>query len=190
MPWLGGEGEKGLANMLWQDFEAAWPLINTPDGGKGFVIAAKSMSFPGWENITHWLPLYNTVVLLSSSVTVHFAHLGLKKGNKKAFNIWLGVTVFLALIFVGLQALEYYEAYEHFGLTLESGIYGSTFFMLTGFHGFHVMLGGVMLAIMLIRSVLYGHFNEHKHFGFEAASWYWHFVDVVWVMLFLFVYIL
>ena len=190
VPWLGGEGEKGLANMLWQDFEATWPLINTPDGGKAFVIAAKSMSFPGWENISHWLPLYNTIVLLSSSVTVHFAHLGLKKGNKKTFNIWLGITVLLALIFVGLQAAEYYEAYEHFGLTLNSGIYGSTFFMLTGFHGFHVMLGGLMLAVMLIRSVFYGHFNEHKHFGFEAASWYWHFVDVVWVMLFLFVYIL
>lgn len=190
VPWLGGEGEKGLANMLWQDFEATWPLINTPDGGKAFVIAAKSMSFPGWENISHWLPLYNTIVLLSSSVTVHFAHLGLKKGNKKTFNIWLGITVLLALIFVGLQAAEYYEAYEHFGLTLNSGIYGSTFFMLTGFHGFHVMLGGLMLAVMFIRSVFYGHFNEHKHFGFEAASWYWHFVDVVWVMLFLFVYIL
>ena len=190
VPWLGGEGEKGLANILWQDFEATWPLINTPDGGKAFVIAAKSMSFPGWENISHWLPIYNTIVLLSSSVTVHFAHLGLKKGNKKTFNAWLAITVLLALIFVGLQALEYYEAYAHFGLTLNSGIYGSTFFMLTGFHGFHVMLGGLMLAVMIIRSVFYGHFNEHKHFGFEAASWYWHFVDVVLVMLFLFVYIL
>ena len=89
--------------MLWQNFEAAWPLINTPDGGKAFVIAAHSMSFPGWENIGKWLPLYNTIVLLSSSVTVHFAHLALKKGNKKSFNSWLGVTVTLALIFVGLQ---------------------------------------------------------------------------------------
>ena len=102
----------------------------------------------------------------------------------------LGVTVFLALIFVGLQAAEYYEAYAHYGLTLNSGIYGSTFFMLTGFHGFHVLMGGIMLAIMLARSVFAGHFEDHDHFGFEAASWYWHFVDVVWVMLFLFVYIL
>ena len=121
---------------------------------------------------------------------MHFAHLALKNDNKKSFNIWLGVTVTLALIFVGLQAAEYYEAYAHYGLTLNSGIYGSTFFMLTGFHGFHVMMGGFMLAVMLSRSVFYNHFDPHSHFGFEAASWYWHFVDVVWVMLFLFVYIL
>ena len=123
-------------------------------------------------------------------MTVHFAHLALKNDNKKSFNTWLGVTVALALIFVGLQAAEYYEAYAHYGLTLNSGIYGSTFFMLTGFHGFHVMMGGFMLAVMLCRSVFYNHFDPHSHFGFEAASWYWHFVDVVWVMLFLFVYIL
>ena len=90
-----------------------------------------------------------------------------------------------------LQIAEYYEAYAHYGLTLNSGIYGSTFFMLTGFHGFHVMMGGIMLAIMLVKiSSIYSHFEQHDHFGFEAASWYWHFVDVVWVMLFLFVYIL
>ena len=121
---------------------------------------------------------------------MHFAHLALKNNNKKSFNVWLGVTVTLALIFVGLQAAEYYEAYAHYGLTLNSGIYGSTFFMLTGFHGFHVMMGGFMLAVMLARSVLHNHFDPDSHFGFEAASWYWHFVDVVWVMLFLFVYIL
>ena len=120
------------------------------------------------------------------------AHINLKAANKNKFNIWLGVTVSLAIFFVFLQALEYYEAYEHYGLTLNSGIYGSTFFMLTGFHGFHVMMGGLMLSVMLIRSVFYNHFkpDPHEHFGFEAASWYWHFVDVVWVMLFMFVYIL
>ena len=96
----------------------------------------------------------------------------------------------LALVFVALQVLEYYEAYALYGLTLNSGIYGSTFFMLTGFHGFHVMMGGFMLAVMLSRSVFHNHFDSKSHFGFEAASWYWHFVDVVWVMLFLFVYIL
>ena len=193
VPWLGGVGEKGIgvaAIDLWDGFEATWPLITTPDNGAAYDLADKSMAWPGWGHALEWLPLWNTIVLLSSSVTVHFAHVALKNGNRKRFNRFLGVTVTLALIFVGLQAAEYYEAYAHYGLTLNSGIYGSTFFMLTGFHGFHVMMGGFMLAIMLARSVFAGHFEDHDHFGFEAASWYWHFVDVVWVMLFLFVYIL
>ena len=193
VPWLGGEGEKGIgvaALDLWDGFESVWPLIETPDKGAAYVLAEKSMAWPGWGHALEWLPLWNTIVLLSSSVTVHFAHVGLKNGNRKKFNRFLGITVALALIFVGLQAAEYYEAYAHYGLTLNSGIYGSTFFVLTGFHGFHVMMGGLMLAIMLARSVFAGHFEDHDHFGFEAASWYWHFVDVVWVMLFLFVYIL
>ena len=190
VPWLGGEGEKGLANMLWEGFEATWPVMSTPDAGLDFDLADKNMSWPGWGHALEWLPMWNTIVLLSSSVTVHFAHLALKNNDKKVFNIWLAVTVSLALIFVILQAAEYYEAYAHYGLTLNSGIYGSTFFMLTGFHGFHVMMGGFMLAVMLSRSVFHNHFDAHNHFGFEAGSWYWHFVDVVWVMLFLFVYIL
>jgi len=190
VPWLGGEGEKGLANILWEGFEASWPVMSTPDLGSAFSLPEKNMSWPGWGHAMEWLPLWNTVVLLSSSVTVHFAHLALKNNNKRVFNIWLGITVGLALTFVGLQVAEYYEAYAHYGLTLNSGIYGSTFFMLTGFHGFHVMMGGFMLSVMLCRSVFYNHFDPHDHFGFEAASWYWHFVDVVWVMLFLFVYIL
>ena len=99
-------------------------------------------------------------------------------------------TVLLAFIFVILQALEYYEAYAHLGLTLNSGVYGTTFFMLTGFHGMHVLIGGIFLATQLTRSAGYNHFTDKEHFGFEAASWYWHFVDVVWVCLFLFVYIL
>jgi cytochrome c oxidase subunit 3 len=193
VPWLGGEGEKGIgvaALDLWDGFESVWPLIETPDKGAAYVLAEKSMAWPGWGHALEWLPLWNTIVLLSSSVTVHFAHVGLKNGNRKKFNIFLGITVVLAIIFVWLQAEEYHEAYVDYGLTLNSGIYGSTFFMLTGFHGFHVMMGGLMLAIMLARSVFAGHFEDHDHFGFEAASWYWHFVDVVWVMLFLFVYIL
>ena len=200
VPWLGGEGEKGSPISylqengvdFWTGFQSTWPVMETPDGGAAFALAEKNMSFPGFSHMLAWLPLWNTIVLLSSSVTVHIAHLGLKAGKKRIFNIWLGITVALALIFVGLQAVEYYEAYAHYGLTLNSGIYGTTFFMLTGFHGFHVMLGGIMLGVMFIRSLFYGHFKPgaHEHFGFEAASWYWHFVDVVWVMLFLFVYIL
>ena len=173
VPWLGGEGEKGIgvaALDLWDGFESVWPLIETPDKGAAYVLAEKSMAWPGWGHALEWLPLWNTIVLLSSSVTVHFAHVGLKNGNRKKFNIFLGITVALALIFVGLQAAEYHEAYVKYGLTLNSGIYGSTFFMLTGFHGFHVMMGGLMLAIMLARSVFAGHFENHDHFGFEEIG--------------------
>ncbi len=198
VPWLAGEGEKGLAIEFvrdmgvdfWNGFQNTWPVLTTPDQGAAYTTPHKSMSFPGWSHLVEWLPLWNTIILLSSSVTVHFAHLGLKNGSRKKFNVWLGFTVGLAIIFLSLQAAEYYEAYAHYGLKLNSGIYGSTFFMLTGFHGFHVFLGCIMLSTMLARSVFFNHFEAHDHFGFEAASWYWHFVDVVWVMLFLFVYIL
>ena len=192
VPWLAGDGSKGdaiTAIELWQGFESTWPVITTPDQGSEYVLAEKSMAWPGWDHALKWLPLWNTIVLLSSSVTVHIAHLALKNGNRKKFNTMLGVTVGLALIFVGLQAAEYYEAYAHYGLTLNSGIYGSTFFMLTGFHGFHVCLGAIILTIMLFRS-LKGHFSSDDHFGFEAGSWYWHFVDVVWVCLVAFVYVM
>ena len=148
VPWLTGDGAKGdaiTAIELWEGFESTWPVITTPDQGSEYVLAEKSMAWPGWDHALKWLPLWNTIVLLSSSVTVHIAHLALKNGNRKQFNIMLGVTVGLALIFVGLQAAEYYEAYAHYGLTLNSGIYGSTFFMLTGFHGFHVSIGVLFL---------------------------------------------
>src|SRR5690606_3630771 len=113
----------------------------------------------------------------------------LKNHQRKAFNTWLGVTVLLGIIFLILQAEEYIHAYTEMGLTLKSGIYGTTFFMLTGFHGVHVTIGTFMLLVMWLRSVLKGHFKPDDAFGFEAASWYWHFVDVVWVGLFLAVYV-
>jgi cytochrome c oxidase subunit 3 len=187
VPWLGGEGEKGIANMLWPDFTPAWPSIENPDPGR-FANPRESMEWPGFGEMLHYLPLWNTILLLTSSVTVHFAHNFLKSGNRKQLTIWLGITVLLGIVFLILQAEEYMHAYEELGLTLNSGIYGSTFFLLTGFHGFHVTLGAFMLAVMWFR-VLKGHFKPEDHFGFEAASWYWHFVDVVWVCLFLFVYI-
>ena len=196
IPWLGGEGEKGLAGeLLWPEFEAAWPPMITPDqaiSGQEAVVKGpdENMYLHGFDKIFTWLPLWNTIVLLSSSATVHFAHIALKENNRKRFNFWLGITVALAFIFVILQAFEYYEAYAHLGLTLSSGVYGTTFFMLTGFHGMHVLIGGIFLLTQLTRSTGYKHFTDKEHFGFEAASWYWHFVDVVWVMLFLFVYIL
>ncbi|MCP5169498.1 MAG: cytochrome c oxidase subunit 3 [Hahellaceae bacterium] len=181
VPWLGGEGGKGISAMLWPEFQAVWPLLQNPDPGK----------FPGPQQIIDpWhIPLLNTVLLVSSSVTVTLAHKALKQGKRGAIKLWLACTVALGVVFLFFQAEEYVTAYEHYDLTLQSGIYGSTFFMLTGFHGAHVTLGALMLSIMLIR-IIKGHFDEKHHFGFEAASWYWHFVDVVWLGLFLFVYVL
>ena len=95
----------------------------------------------------------------------------------------------IGFLFVACQAVEYYEAYHDMGLTLGTGVYGSTFFMLTGFHGFHVCVGAIMLSVVLFRSWK-GHFTPENHFAFEGAAWYWHFVDVVWLGLFIFVYIL
>jgi cytochrome c oxidase subunit III len=201
-PWLAGEGEGGRMNhLLWEGFQYSWPMAQTPQEVVGlanqpianmgtFQSYEKSMAFSEAAAWYLWLPMWNTIVLLSSSVTVHIAHMGILDGNKRKFNIWLGISVALGMLFVALQILEYYEAYAHFGLTLNSGIYGSTFFMLTGFHGVHVVMGMTMLLIQWLRSVKGGHFTADDHFGFEASSWYWHFVDVVWVFLFLFVYIL
>ena len=202
-PWLGGEGDAGRMNgLLWDGFDFAWPMMQTPQEAVGgamaqpianngsFTSAHTSMSFADAHAWWAWLPLWNTIILLTSSFTCHVAHMGILDGNKKKFNLWLGITVALGMIFLVVQFYEYYEAYAHFGLTLNSGVYGSTFFMLTGFHGFHVFMGMTMLLIQLLRSVLGGQFTSDDHFGFEASSWYWHFVDVVWVFLFLFVYIL
>lgn len=179
-PWLSGDGDKGISNMLWEGFQYSWPLMTNPDPNL----------FPGpQEIISPWqLPLLNTIILITSSVTVTFAHHALRAGKRAALKNWLLLTVVLAVVFLGLQIAEYVHAYQDLGLTLNSGIYGATFFMLTGFHGAHVFMGTLILTVMLVR-VHKGHFTPENHFGFEAASWYWHFVDVVWVGLFIFVYI-
>ena len=180
-PWLAGEGDKGVSNMLWPGFEYTWPLLNNPD----------PRLFPAPDGvISAWgLPLINTVLLVTSSFTLTWAHHALKKGNRKHLKIGLGVTVLLGAAFLALQIEEYIHAYSELGLTLGSGIYGATFFMLTGFHGAHVTIGAIILTVMLVR-ILRGHFTHEHHFGFEAAAWYWHFVDVVWLGLFIFVYVL
>ena len=180
-PWLGGEGDKGVANMLWPNFEYTWPLLNNPDPK---LFPAPSGVISAWG-----LPLLNTILLVTSSFTVTFAHHALKKNNRKQLKIWLALTVLLGISFLFFQVEEYIHAYNELGLTLGSGIYGATFFMLTGFHGAHVTLGALILTVMLVR-IWRGHFDADQHFGFEAASWYWHFVDVVWIGLFVFVYIL
>ena len=133
------------------------------------------------------LPAINTAILLLSSVTVTIAHHGLRQNHRKPLIIWLAITVALGAAFLVLQVVEYMHAYRDMGLTMNSGIYGSTFFLLTGFHGAHVTMGTTMLLVMLIRAIK-GHFTADNHFAFEAVAWYWHFVDVVWLGLFIFVY--
>ena len=178
--WLGGAGNNAATHeYLWPAFEAVWPVLTNPDNTK-FVAPAEKMGAWG-------LPAVNTAILLASSVTVTIAHHALRANNRKGLVTWLAVTVVLGVIFLGLQAEEYIQAYNEMGLTLNSGIYGSTFFLLTGFHGFHVTMGTTMLLVILIRSIK-GHFAPDKHFAFEAVAWYWHFVDVVWLGLFIFVY--
>lgn len=187
--WLGGEGAKGLTgDYLWPEFKPEWPVMANPNEAL-FAGPQESMESPGISNWLTYLPFYNTAILLTSSVTVHFAHTAIKNKNRGGLKLWLGLTVLLGIIFLVLQVEEYIHAYNELGLTLDSGIYGSTFFLLTGFHGFHVTLGTIILAVQLYRAFK-GHFMPDDCFGFEAASWYWHFVDVVWVCLFLFVYIL
>jgi cytochrome c oxidase subunit 3 len=187
--WLGGGGEKGITgDYLWPEFTDTWPVVNNPDPTQ-FQNPRESMASPGIANWGGYLPFWNTVILLTSSVTVHMAHVAIKNLDQRKATLWLFVTVALGVAFLFLQVEEYLHAYQELGLTLSSGIYGSTFFLLTGFHGFHVSLGTFILAVQLFRSMR-GHFRPHDCFGFEAASWYWHFVDVVWVCLFLFVYVL
>ena len=133
------------------------------------------------------IPAINTLILLTSGATVTWAHWGLLKNNRSHLVIGLILTVALGLAFITLQAYEYAHAYKELGLTLKTGVYGATFFMLTGFHGFHVTMGTIMLIVILARA-LKGHLRPDHHFGFEAVAWYWHFVDVVWLFLFIFVY--
>lgn len=177
LPWLLGEGDGALTNMyLWSSFTEGWPSNGPENAGGDF------QTIPAWG-----LPAINTLILLASGVTVTFAHWALKKENRKGLIMWLGATVVLGYVFVFLQATEYSHAYHELNLTMESGIYGSTFFMLTGFHGFHVTMGATMLLVIMIRSMK-GHFTKERHFAFEGVAWYWHFVDVVWLGLFIFVY--
>ncbi len=171
VPWLGEIDNK----LLWPNFQAQWPSA-------GPYLEGKFQTIGAWG-----IPALNTLILLSSGVTVTFAHWALKKNNRGALIGWLIATVALGILFLILQASEYHHAYTELGLTLKQGVYGATFFMLTGFHGFHVTIGTIMLITILGRCVA-GHFKPERHFAFEAVSWYWHFVDVVWLLLFILVY--
>jgi cytochrome c oxidase subunit 3 len=181
VPWLSGEGVKIFNKLLiWRDYDAAWPT-----NGPGTIGGHADGSF---ETIKAFgLPAVNTAILLTSGVTLTIAHHALREGKRGILNVFLAATFVLGFIFVYLQATEYHEAYTELGLKLSTGIYGSTFFMLTGFHGLHVTIGAIMLLVIWLRC-LSGHFTPQRHFAFEAVAWYWHFVDVVWLILFVFVY--
>ncbi len=179
LPYLGGEGYLGTSNILWEGFTYSWPPLQLPDA-TNYTEAKEAMGPAG-------LPLWNTIILLTSGGTLTWAHWGLKKDNNKQLVLGLGMTIALGVLFFILQAWEYGHAYAEMDLTLNSGIYGSTFYMLTGFHGFHVTVGTIMLMVIMARAMK-RHFSEHNHFAFEAVAWYWHFVDVVWIALYIFVY--
>ena len=177
LPWLLGEGDGVMTSLLlWADYTEAWPSNGPANVGGEFEI------IPAWG-----LPAINTAILLVSGATLTFAHWALKKDNRWGLVLWLLATVVLGYGFVYLQAVEYAHAYHELNLTMGSGIYGSTFFLLTGFHGFHVTMGATMLLVIMLRAMK-GHFTEENHFAFEGVAWYWHFVDVVWLGLFIFVY--
>lgn len=176
LPWLGGAGEEAMTHeLLWPDFQALWPLEITPAGDT-------TQAMEPWG-----LPFLNTVILVTSSITLTWAHHALLQNKRTSLIINLFITLVLGFTFLYFQVEEYRHAYNDLGLTLDAGIYGSTFFMLTGFHGLHVTIGAIMLTIMFIR-ILRGHLTPDNHFAFEAAAWYWHFVDVVWLFLFVVVY--
>ena len=171
LPWLGDLDHK----IIWPDFSAQWG--NSP---AGTIDAYQKMGpFP--------IPTINTALLLLSGVTLTISHHALRVGNRSKTAFWLFATILLGAVFMGFQVYEYIHAYNELGLKMTSGIYGSTFFMLTGFHGFHVTLGAIMLSVILYR-LMKGHFTADNHFGFEGAAWYWHFVDVVWLGLYIVVY--
>jgi cytochrome c oxidase subunit III len=161
--------------LIWPGFSSHWP-----SAGPGFMEEFSPMGAWG-------LPALNTVLLLTSGVTITLAHWSLIANNRSRLLLWQGITILLGVLFLICQAIEYGHAYSELNLKLSTGAYGSTFFMLTGFHGFHVTLGAIMLTVIWFR-ILKGHFRPDHHFGFEGVAWYWHFVDVVWLGLFIFVY--
>ena len=168
--------------VLWPDFKAVWP-----SSGVGFTGSPAGIVEP-FQTMGPWpIPTINTLLLLSSGVTLTIAHHALIAGKRAQCIGFMWFTVLLGITFLGFQAFEYHHAYTELNLKLSSGAYGSTFFMLTGFHGFHVFVGMLMLLFITIR-LMKGHFTPQRHFGFEGAAWYWHFVDVVWLGLYIVVY--
>ncbi|WP_428417077.1 cytochrome c oxidase subunit 3 [Methylibium sp.] len=168
--------------LLWPDFKAVWPSV-----AAGATASPAGIVEPFTTMGPFWLPTINTALLLSSGVTLTIAHHALRENHRGKTIAFMWLTVLLGVTFLFVQGYEYHHAYTELNLKLSSGIYGSTFFMLTGFHGFHVFVGMLMLLFITIR-LMKGHFTPERHFGFEGAAWYWHFVDVVWLGLYVVVY--
>ncbi len=168
--------------VLWPDFKAVWPSSGVGITGSPAGIVEPFTTMGPWP-----IPTINTLLLLTSGVTLTIAHHALIAGHRAKTIGFMWLTVLLGLTFLGFQAYEYMHAYSELNLKLSSGAYGSTFYMLTGFHGFHVFIGTLMLLFITIR-LMKGHFTPQRHFGFEGAAWYWHFVDVVWLGLYIVVY--
>ncbi len=168
--------------ILWPDFKAIWPSAG------GGITASPAGTVEAFATMgPFWLPTINTALLLTSGVTLTIAHHALIANQRSKTILWMWITVALGATFLVVQGYEYYHAYTDLNLKLSSGIFGSTFFMLTGFHGFHVFVGMLMLLFITLR-LMKGHFTPKRHFGFEGAAWYWHFVDVVWLGLYVVVY--
>ena len=168
--------------VLWPDFKAIWPSAG------GGITASPANTVEPFATMGPWpIPTINTAILLTSGLTLTIAHHALLAGQRAKTIAWMWITVLLGITFVGFQGYEYYHAYHELNLKLTSGIFGSTFFLLTGFHGFHVFVGMLMLLFITLR-LQKGHFTAERHFGFEGAAWYWHFVDVVWLGLYFLVY--
>ena len=184
--WARGHSLPALGSLenalLWPDFKAVWPSLAAGATGSPANIVEPFITMTPF-----WLPTINTALLLTSGVTLTIAHHALQHGNRGRTIAFMWMTVLLGVIFLIVQGYEYYHAYVDLNLKLSSGAYGSTFFMLTGFHGFHVFVGMLMLLFITLR-LQKGHFTTQRHFGFEGAAWYWHFVDVVWLGLYLLVY--
>ena len=168
--------------LLWPDFKAVWPSV-----AAGMTASPAGIVEPFQTMGPFWLPTINTALLLSSGVTLTIAHHALVAGKRARTIGFMWLTVLLGVTFLCVQGYEYAHAYSAYNLKLSSGVYGSTFYMLTGFHGFHVFLGMLMLLFITLR-LQKGHFSAERHFGFEGAAWYWHFVDVVWLGLYVLVY--
>lgn len=168
--------------LLWPDFKAIWP------SAQAGITASPAGTVDAFTTMGPWpIPTINTGLLLLSGVTLTVAHHALLAGHRAKTIAWMWATVILGIVFLCFQGYEYSHAYSELNLKMSSGIYGSTFYMLTGFHGFHVFVGMLMLLFITLR-LQKGHFTTERHFGFEGAAWYWHFVDVVWLGLYIVVY--